>query len=432
MRSKLWFVVLSLLGAGLCSGVALGAPEELDSGHVAWMLTATALVLLMTIPGLSLFYAGMVRSKNVLSVLMQCFAVCSLVTLLWVLYGYSFAFSGSGALLGDGEQLLLLGLRPESMVGAIPESLFLSFQLTFAIITPALITGAFAERMRFSALLCFVALWVTFIYVPLCHWVWGAGGWLGNWGVLDYAGGTVVHINAGVAGLAAAVLIGRRYGYPQAAMPPNNLAYTLVGASLLWVGWFGFNAGSGLAADGSAAMALLVTQIAAALAALSWMTLEWISYRKPTVLGIASGAVAGLVAITPAAGSVGVPGALVIGLSAGAGCYYAAIHLKRVFGYDDALDVFAVHGVGGIIGALLTGLFSAPLLGGFGLGGGVGGIGEQLLIQAGAVLVTLLYSGLLSAFFLWLIDRILGLRVTREEEIEGLDIVLHDEKGYNL
>ncbi len=424
MRFKLLTPLLLLLPTS-----ALAAP---DSGNVAWVLVATCLVLLMTIPGLALFYAGMVRSKNVLSVLMQCFAICALVTLLWVLYGYSLAFSGSGALLGDGERLLLRGLGPESLSGDLPESVFLSFQMTFAIITPALITGAFAERMRFSSLLCFIVLWFSFVYVPLCHWVWGAGGWLGNLGVLDYAGGTVVHINAGIAGLAAAVMVGRRYGYPQTAMPPNNLAYTLVGASLLWVGWFGFNAGSGLAADGAAGMALLVTQIAASLAALTWMALEWFSNRKPTVLGIASGAVAGLVAITPAAGFVGVPGALVIGLAAGAGCYYAAVHLKQIFGFDDSLDVFAVHGVGGIIGALLTGLFAAPLLGGFGLSENVSGMGGQFLVQAGSVLVTVVYSGLLSVAFLWAIDRFSSLRVTREEEIEGLDIVLHDERGYNL
>jgi len=344
---------------GLLIAVIAGLPsltfaeDTLSAGDTAWMLTATALVLFMTIPGLSLFYAGMVRSKNVLSVLMQCFAITSLMTVLWVLYLYSLAFTDGGAMnafIGGLDKAFLAGISVDTLKGTIPETVFLTFQMTFVIITPALIVGAFAERMKFSAMLVFMALWATLVYAPICHWVWG-GGWLGDYGVLDFAGGTVVHINAGIAGLVAALMLGKRKGYPQVAMPPHNLTYTVIGASMLWVGWFGFNAGSQLAADGVAGMAMAVTQIATASAALAWMLSEWVSHGKPSALGIASGAVAGLVAITPASGYVGPMGALAIGAAAGVGCFLAATKVKRAFGYDDSLDVFGVHAVGGIIGA---------------------------------------------------------------------------------
>lgn len=403
--------------------------DELSAGDTAWMLTATALVLFMTIPGLSLFYAGMVRSKNVLSVMMQCFAITSLMTVLWVAFGYSLAFSGDGAYWGSLEQAFLRGLTVDSMSGTIPESVFMTFQMTFAIITPALIVGAFAERMKFSAVLWFMAAWLALVYAPVCHWVWG-GGWLGDKGILDFAGGTVVHINAGMAGLVAAVVIGKRKGYPRSPMMPHNVTYTLLGASMLWVGWFGFNAGSELAADGVAGMALAVTQIAAASAALAWMFSEWLSHGKPSALGIATGAVAGLVAITPASGSVGPMGAVAVGLAAGVGCFFAAVKLKRVLGYDDSLDVFGVHAVGGIIGALLTGVFCAESLGGAGFGVEAGGMAAQLRVQFIGVFATVIYAGVVSFIILKVVDLSLGLRVSEDAETEGLDLALHDERGY--
>lgn len=406
--------------------------DALNTGDTAWMLTATALVLFMTMPGLALFYAGMVRSKNVLSVLMQCFAITSLITVLWVLYGYSLAFGSGGAFLGDTAKIFLRGVTGDSLTGSIPETVFITFQMTFAIITPALIVGAFAERMKFSALLWFMGLWFTIVYAPIAHWVWGEGGWLFDKSILDFAGGTVVHINAGIAGLVAALMLGKRKDYPTRAMMPHNLTLTLIGASMLWVGWFGFNAGSGLAANGVAGMAMIVTQIATAAAALSWMFGEWLTHRKPSVLGIASGAVAGLVAITPASGSVGPMGALAIGVAAGVGCFLAATKLKRKFGYDDTLDVFGVHGIGGIIGALLTGVFCATSLGGAGFGDGIETIAQQLQVQSLGVIATLIYSGIISWLILWLLDRILGLRVNTEQETEGLDIALHDERGYDF
>ncbi|MDH3453256.1 MAG: ammonium transporter [Gammaproteobacteria bacterium] len=397
------------------------------------MLTATALVLFMTIPGLSLFYAGMVRSKNVLSVLMQCFAITSLMTILWAVFAYSLAFTEgpANAYIGGLSKLFLSGVTVESLSGTIPETVFMTFQMTFAVITPALIVGAFAERMKFSAMLWFMALWLTVVYAPICHWVWG-GGWLGDWGILDFAGGTVVHINAGIAGLVAALVIGKRKGYPEVPMPPHNLALTLVGASMLWVGWFGFNAGSELAADGVAGMAMAVTQIATAAAALGWMFVEWLAHGKPSVLGIASGAVAGLVAITPASGSVGPMGALAIGAAAGVGCFLAATKIKRSLGYDDSLDVFGVHAVGGIIGAILTGVFSASALGGSGLGDGNEGIGAQVGAQFVGVIATVVYCGIVSWVLLKVIDSVIGLRVAEDEEAEGLDIASHDERGYIL
>jgi Amt family ammonium transporter len=404
----------------------------LSPGDTAWMLTATALVLFMTIPGLSLFYAGMVRSKNVLSVLMQCFAITSLMTVLWVLYLYSLAFSDGGqvnALIGGLEKMFLNGVSVDTLSGTIPETVFMTFQMTFVIITPALIVGAFAERMKFSAMLWFMVLWATLVYAPVCHWVWG-GGWLDGFGILDFAGGTVVHINAGIAGLVAALVLGKRRGFPTTAMPPHNLTYTIVGASMLWVGWFGFNAGSELAADGTAGMAMAVTQIATAAAALAWMFSEWAWHGKPSVLGIASGAVAGLVAITPASGSAGPMGALAIGAASGVGCFLAATKLKRAMGYDDALDVFGVHAVGGIIGAILTGVFAATSLGGAGLGEGNETITAQVIAQTIGVVATISFTTILSFIILKVLDMIIGLRVDEEQEVEGLDMALHDERGY--
>jgi len=405
--------------------------DALNSGDTAWMLTSTALVLFMTIPGLALFYAGMVRSKNALSVMMQCFAIACLVTVLWVLYAYSLAFGDDvGSVIGNLGKAFMKGVGVDALSGTIPETVFVIFQLTFAIITPALIVGAFAERMKFSALLWFMGLWVTLVYAPICHWVWG-GGWLGNLGVLDFAGGTVVHINAGIAGLAAALVIGKRKGYGHTAMPPHSMVLTIVGASMLWVGWFGFNAGSELAADGVAGMAMAVTQIATAAAALAWMFTEWWAHGKPSALGIASGAVAGLVAITPASGFVGPMGALVIGVTAGVGCYIASVRVKKALGYDDALDVFGVHAVGGVIGAILTGVFVDAALGGAGLAEGVS-MGAQVGKQFVGVAATIIYCFIASIIILKVVDGIVGLRVTQDEETEGLDLILHDEAGYNL
>ena len=404
--------------------------DELNSGDTAWMLTSMALVLFMTIPGLSLFYAGMVRSTNVLSVMMQCFTITCLVTVLWVLFLYSFAFGGDGQYFGDMSKAFMQGVVVDSMIGTIPETVYSMFQLTFAIITPALIVGAFAERMKFSAMLLFMGVWVTVVYAPICHWVWG-GGWLGEMGVLDFAGGTVVHINAGIAGLVACLMLGKRKGYPTTIMSPHSLVLSLIGAAMLWVGWFGFNAGSQLAADGVAGMAMAVTQIAAATAALTWMFIEWISHGKPSALGIATGAVAGLVAITPASGFVGPMGAIAIGAAAGVGCFFAAVKLKRILGYDDSLDAFGVHAVGGVIGALLTGIFVDASLGGSGLAEGVS-MGAQFGKQVIGVMATIIYCAVASFIILKLIDVVIGLRVSEEEETQGLDIVLHDERGYNI
>ena len=423
----------------LLPGIALAEEATLDSGDTAWMLTATALVLFMTIPGLALFYAGMVRSKNVLSVMMQCFAITGVMSLLWFIYGYSLAFDTTGmqadvlnlnSFVGGLGNLFLGNLTKEALVGAFPESVFITFQMTFAIITPALIVGAFAERMKFSAMLVFMVVWFTLVYAPIAHMVWGGDGALmWDWGVLDFAGGTVVHINAGIAGLVACVMLGKRKGYPTTAMAPHNLGYTLVGAAMLWVGWFGFNAGSAIAADETAGMAMLVTQIATAAAALAWMFAEWLSHGKPSALGIASGVVAGLVAITPAAGTVGPVGALVIGLAAGVICFFCATSLKRKLGYDDSLDVFGVHCIGGIVGALLTGVFAASSMGGF---GEVESIAGQLWIQAKGVGFTLIYTTVVTVVILKVIDLLMGLRVSEEEETVGLDLAQHNERGYNL
>jgi len=414
----------------LMPGIA-AAEDTLSSGDTAWMLTATALVLFMTIPGLSLFYAGMVRAKNALSVMMQCFAITCMITILWALYVYSLAFGDdiSGYVGGLGKAFMS-GVGVDALSGSIPETVFSVFQLTFAIITPALIVGAFAERMKFSAMLWFMALWVTLVYAPVCHWVWG-GGWLGGAGVLDFAGGTVVHINAGVAGLVAALVMGKRHGYPQQPMKPSNMVLTVVGAGMLWVGWFGFNAGSELAADGVAGMAMMVTQIATAAAALSWMFAEWLSHGKPSALGLVSGAVAGLVAITPASGFVGPMGALAIGIAAGLICYFAVVKVKQSLGYDDSLDAFGVHGVGGLVGAILTGVFVDAGLGGAGLAEGVS-MGAQVGKQVMGAAATIVYCGVVSFILLKIIDAVIGLRVDVEEEQMGLDLVLHDEAGYNL
>jgi len=432
MMNNIFFKARSsvfLLLAAIMPGIA-GAQDVLDSGDTAWMLTATALVLFMTIPGLSLFYAGMVRAKNALSVMMQCFTICCVMTVLWVIYIYSLAFSGGSAFVGDLSMAFMAGVGADSLSGTIPESVFSMFQLTFAIITPALIVGAFAERMKFSAMLWFMAIWVSVVYAPICHWVWG-GGWLGEIGVLDFAGGTVVHINAGIAGLVAAIVLGKRRGYPQSAMKPSNLVLTMVGAAMLWVGWFGFNAGSQLAADGVAGMAMAVTQVATAAGALTWMFAEWKTHGKPSALGLVSGAVAGLVAITPASGYVGPMGALAIGFASGLGCYLAVVKVKRVFGYDDSLDAFGVHGIGGIIGAVLTGVFVDSGLGGVGLADGVSmasQVGKQLI----GIVATIVYCGVVSFIILKVLDKVIGLRVSEQDEQEGLDLVLHDEQGYNL
>ena len=429
---KFGFVLITILNLFLLAGnVWAEEAPKLDTGDTAWMLTSTILVLFMTIPGLSLFYAGLVRTKNVLSVMMQCFAITALMTILWTLFGYSIAFGDGGALWGGLGKAFLKGIGVDTLSGTIPETVFVCFQMTFAIITPALIVGAFAERMKFSAVLLFMSMWVLIVYAPICHWVWG-GGWLSSWGVLDFAGGTVVHINAGIAALVLCLVLGKRKGFPTTPMPPHNLVFTVVGASMLWVGWFGFNAGSELAADGTAGMAMAVTQIATAAAALGWMFLEWMSHGKPSALGIATGAVAGLVAITPASGSVGPMGAIAIGAASGLGCFFAATTMKRALGYDDSLDAFGVHGIGGIIGAMLTGVFSAQALGGSGLGDGNANIFSQLIAQSVGVVATIIYSGIGSFVILKLVDVMVGLRVSEEEEVTGLDITLHDEKGYNF
>jgi Amt family ammonium transporter len=434
-------LMVGLLGLLPSLVMAEDAAPTLNSGDTAWMLTSTALVLLMTIPGLALFYGGMVRAKNVLATLMQCFAVTCLVSVLWALFNYSLAFDTTGmekgvtnlySFVGSLSKAFLGGVHVDSLTANIPESVFMTFQMTFAIITPALIVGAFAERMKFSALLWFMGIWATVIYAPIAHMVWsGDGGLLWDLGVLDFAGGTVVHINAGIAGLMACLVMGKRKGFPTTAMPPHNLGYTVIGASMLWVGWFGFNAGSAVAANGTAGMAMAVTQIATASAALAWMFAEWISHGKPSVLGIASGAVAGLVAITPASGTAGPMGAILIGVAAGVGCYLVVAKLKPALGYDDSLDAFGVHAVGGIIGAILTGVCAASSMGGVGLAEGMT-IGGQVWIQCLGVLFTLVYSGVGSFIILKIIDAVIGLRVTEEQETEGLDVSQHDERGYIL
>lgn len=407
--------------------------EVIDGADTAWIMTSTALVLFMTLPGLALFYGGLVRTKNILSVLMQCFAIAGIMSILWFIVGYSLAFSGDNLYFGDFSNLMLSKVSMDSANGTIPESLFAMFQMTFAIITPALIIGGFAERMKFSAVLLFSAIWLLVVYAPITHWVWG-GGWLGN--MLDYAGGTVVHITAGVAALVAAIVIGPRNGFPTKPMPPHNMTMTISGAAMLWVGWFGFNGGSALAAGGDAAMAILVTHISAAAGAMTWMFYEWIKYGKPTALGTVTGMVAGLGTITPASGFVGPAGALVIGITAGIVCFNAVIIIKQKLKIDDSLDVFPVHGVGGIIGTLMAGFFASKELGIF---SGQGGwdresivIADQLQIQFTGVVSTVVYTAIATFVILKLVNVITGLRVTEEQEQQGLDIVSHEERGYDI
>ncbi|MGZ5028198.1 MAG: ammonium transporter [Methylobacter sp.] len=409
----------------------LAFADQLNQANTAWVLTSTGLVLFMTIPGLSLFYAGLVRSKNVLSVLMQCFAITCLVSILWLAGVYSFVFADGGEwqkIIGGASKAFLPNIDAMSLKGDIPETVFFMFQMTFAIITPALIVGGFAERMKFSAMLWFSGLWLIVAYLPICHWMWG-GGWLADLGAMDFAGGIVIHVNAGVAALVAALVLGKRKGFPHTAMPPHNMTMVVTGAGMLWVGWFGFNAGSTLTADGRAGMAMLVTHIAAASGALTWMFIEWQRFSKPSVLGIVTGMVAGLGTITPASGFVGPFGALVIGITAGIVCFYATQYVKRTLKIDDSLDVFSVHGVGGVTGSLLTGVFTASSLGGLGLADGVS-IMDQVSVQALAIAVTAAWSALFSYLILKLLDKLIGLRVTPDEEVQGLDTVLHEETGY--
>ncbi len=442
--TRIGTLIVILLICGVPSLAMAQDATAPDSGDTAWMLTSTALVLFMTIPGLALFYGGLVRVQNVLSVLMQCFALTGLITVLWIICGYSLAFNTAGmeagkitlnSFVGGLGTIFLRGIGVDTLLsgGTIPETVFVTFQLTFAIITPALIAGAFAERMKFSAMLIFSVLWSVVVYAPLCHMAWaGDGSLFGDIiGALDFAGGNVVHINAGIAALVAAILVGKRIGYQTTAMPPHSLTLTVVGASMLWVGWFGFNAGSAVAADGAAGMAMLVTQISTATAAIAWMFVEWGKHGKPSALGIVTGAVAGLVAITPASGSVGPIGALVIGLVSGVVCFWGATSLKAKLGYDDSLDAFGVHGIGGIVGALLTGVFVATSLGGNGLAEGMT-IGTQVWAQLLSIIITIAWSGILSFIILKIVDATVGLRVEEDEERQGLDLSQHNERGYNL
>jgi len=405
-------------------------PPKLDSGDTSWMLISTVLVIIMIVPGLALFYGGMVRNKNVLSVLMQVFVGFSLISVLWALLGYSMAFAPGSSFVGGLSKAFLSGVKADSLQGTIPEYVFSAFQLTFAAITPALIVGAFAERMKFSAVLWFLGLWLLAVYAPIAHMVWG-GGWIGGMGAIDFAGGTVVHINAGVAGLVAALVLGPRKGYGKVAMPPHNLTFTLIGASLLWAGWFGFNAGSAVAANGSAGLAMMNTQLATAAAVLGWMFAEWIAKGKPSLLGAASGAVAGLVAITPACGNAGPMGAIVLGIVAGVVCFWAAVYLKKSLGYDDSLDAFGVHAIGGIVGALGIGILASPALGGQGFGGDNASIGAQFIVQAEAVGFTIVYDAVVTYIILKIVSMIVGLRVADEAESQGLDVAEHGESAYN-
>ncbi len=408
----------------------------INNANTAWMLTATALVLFMTLPGLALFYAGLVRVKNVLSVLMQCFAIAAIASVLWVVIGYSLSFGEGNAFIGDLSKVFFASMTKDSMWGDIPESLFAMYQMTFAIITPALIVGAYAERLKFSSMLIFSSLWLLVCYAPICHWVWSSSGWLYKMGLLDFAGGTVVHITAGVGSLVAALVIGKRNGFPTIAMPPHNMTMVVTGAGILWVGWFGFNAGSALAANSSAAMAMLVTHLSAAAGALAWMTIEWIKFKKPSVLGIVTGMVAGLGTITPASGYVGPGGALVIGLLAGIVCFFMTQLVKRVWKIDDSLDVFPVHGIGGIMGTFLAGIFASTHLGVFsgqGFGAGIETMSQQLQVQLIGILATLIYTAVITYILLKLTGLLThGLRVTKDEEALGLDLSLHEEDGYKL
>lgn len=426
-------VIITLALGLLAPSVALA--DQLDGANTAWIITATALVLFMTLPGLSLFYAGLVRSKNVLTVLMQCFAICCLASLFWLVIGYSLAFSEGNGFVGGLSNVMMANVQEDTLSGGIPESVFAMFQMTFAVITPALIVGGFAERTKFSAVVLFSLLWLLVVYAPITHWVWAEGGWLFEMGLLDFAGGTVVHITAGVAALVAALVIGPRKGFPTQPMPPHNMTMTVTGAGMLWVGWFGFNAGSALAADGNAGMAMLVTHISAATASLVWMGLEWIKYGKPSVLGIVTGMVAGLGTITPASGFVGPGGALVIGFLAGLICFYATLTVKRKLKIDDSLDVFPVHGVGGILGTFMAGIFASAGLGIFSGQGLAEGetIGSQLVTQLTGIGATLGYTAIATFVILKLVGVLVGgLRVSPEDETMGLDIALHNEAGYDL
>jgi len=426
MFKKLLFITLGLFSIS-------ASAEGLDTGDTAWMLTSTALVLFMTLPGLALFYAGLVRSKNAVSVLMQCFAIACIASIVWVVYGYSLAFRGDGAFVGDLSAAFLSGIGRDTLSGTIPETVFVMFQMTFAIITPALVVGAFAERMKFSAMCLFTFLWLTMVYLPACHMVWG-GGLLAQWGVIDFAGGLVVHLTCGVGALVAALVLGKRKGFPGSAMPPHNRSLVVMGAAMLWVGWFGFNAGSAVAASTDAGMAMLVTHISAAVGALTWMALEWIKQGKPTVVGIATGMVAGLATITPAAGTVGPEGALLIGLMAGIVCYYATQAIKGVFNIDDSLDVFPVHGVGGMLGIIMLSFVGTQ--GGF-LGSGASGIADggplvQLVIQLKGIGVIFLWTAVATWVILKLVGLVTDLRVSEESENEGLDVTEHEERSYDL
>jgi Amt family ammonium transporter len=427
-KNVLLLVMLVLAPAAFAQAPA--APPKIDAANTAWMLTASVLVLFMTLPGLALFYAGLVRTKNVLSVLMQCFAITCIVTLAWLAIGYSIAFGEGDSWWGGTGKAFFAGIEVKTVKGSIPETVFAMYQMTFAIITPALVIGAYAERVRFGAMLLFSLLWLLIVYCPLAHWVWG-DGWLQKRGLMDFAGGTVVHLNAGMAALVCALVLGRRRGFPDTAMPPHNMTMVVTGAAMLWCGWFGFNAGSALAADGSAGMAMLVTHIGAATGAFAWLLCEWLRYGKPSVLGIVTGMVAGLGTITPASGFVGPIGALAIGAAAGVACFGATSYMKRVLKVDDSLDVFPVHGVGGLLGTLLTAVFVSTTFGGVGYPEKVT-MGEQFVTQLIGVAVTALWSGVLTWVLLKLVDAVVGMRVASEEETEGLDTVEHNEKGYNL
>jgi len=423
-----------IAGAAFIPGLAWADEATLSGADTAWILTSTALVLFMTLPGLALFYGGLVRTKNVLSVLMQCFAIASMASIVWLLFGYSLAFGEGNAWIGDLSKVMLAGVGRETLVGTIPESAYILFQMTFAIITPALIVGGFAERMKFSAMLLFSMLWLLIVYLPITHWVWG-GGWLQQMGLYDFAGGTVVHVTAGASALVAAVVLGPRRGFQETAMMPHNMTMTVTGAGMLWVGWFGFNGGSALTADGNAAMAMLVTHISAAAGAMTWLCIEWMRFSKPSVLGAVTGMVAGLGTITPASGFVGPGGALIIGILAGGVCFSATQYVKRVLKIDDSLDVFPVHGVGGILGTLLAGVFSSTALGvfsGYGFAEGIDWMGGQVGVQFVGVVTTLIFSVVATFIILKVVQALVGLRVETDEEIEGLDIVLHEERGYDI
>ena len=418
-----------LIAASLVASPVFAADSAIDSGDTAWILTATALVLLMTLPGLALFYAGLVQSKNIVSVLMHHFAIAALMSVLWVIAGYSLAFSGDGAWVGDLANSFMSNITLDSASGTIPESVFAAFQMTFAIITPALIIGAYVERMKFAAILLFSSIWLLTVYAPVTHWVWG-GGIMAEWGVLDFAGGIVVHATAGTAALVCALVVGKRRGFPTSVQPPHSPLLTMIGASMLWIGWFGFNGGSALGAGNSAGMALLVTHIAAATASLVWMFIEWFRFGRPSLVGIVTGMVAGLATVTPASGFIGVPGGLILGLAGGVACYVTVDLIRVRLKIDDSLDVFAVHGVGGILGSLLVAYLALPAFGGLGLADGVTA-GSQFMVQLASVAITVLWTGIGSYVILKVIGAVIGLRVDQQDEIEGLDLSQHGERGYH-